>query len=162
MTDELVIDENNFYEYFRDCRNSKPERGDVIARYAAAAEFVDGHMKKDIIGLLTRTDKAAAATAVMRKLGCATQQDAVRVVKEICKDLASGMSAEEVEQKSYKYTLEVFYYTKKEYVPLDDPHWSIISINNLDDWLDREHGIKMSVKVVEGPPKEGTDDEQVR
>ena len=38
--------------------------------------------------------------------------------------------------KIYKYKMEVFYYTKREYVPVDDPHWTIISIANLDKFLD--------------------------
>lgn len=166
MTDELVIDESNFGEYFRDCRTNKPQRGDIIARYAAVAEFVDGRMKLDIIDLLTRTDKAVAATQVMRKLGCATQQEAVRICREICEDLANGMPPEEVERKVYRYTLEVFYYTKKEYVPVDDPHWSVISIDNLDEFLDMgDNKLRMTMKIVETkqePSKEGTDDEQVR
>ena len=52
MTEELIIDDNNFGQYFRDCRISRPERHDVMARYSAIAEFIDGQMKKDIIHLL--------------------------------------------------------------------------------------------------------------
>lgn len=146
---ELIIDEKNFAEYFRDCRISRPKRGDVIARYAAVAEFVDGRMKQDIIDLLQNKDKAVAATQVMRKLGCATQADAMRVCKEICQDLISGMSVQEVEQKSYKFTIEVFYYTKKEYIPIDDPHWSIIGIANLEEFLDKAgQRLKMTTKII--------------
>ena len=101
MSDELVIDETNFSQYFRDCRTSRPARGDVIARYTGSAEFIDGQMKRDIIDLLHNRDKAMAATQVMRKLGCATQADSIRICKEICKDLATGMSLKEVEQKVY-------------------------------------------------------------
>ena len=144
---DLVINESNFSEYFRDCRNSKPERGDVMARYVARAEFVDGHMKKDIIDLLQK-DKAIAATNVMRKLGHATQNDAVRVCKEICQDLVC-FSVEEVEKKIYKYTVEFFYYTKKEYVPID-PHWSLIGISNLDEFLDKANQkIKITSKIID-------------
>jgi hypothetical protein len=154
---ELVIDESNFTQYFRDCRISRPERGDIMARYCAKAEFVDGQMKKDIINLLLNMDKAIAATNVMRKLGCATQQDAVRICREVAEDLASGMTEEEVENKSYSYTLEVFYYTKKEYVPLDDPHWSIISIKNLDTFLDSNNErFTISAKIVEPETKDET------
>lgn len=146
MTEDLVIDETNFSQYFRDCRISRPEKGDVIARYCAIAEFVDGQMKKDIIDLLLNKDKAFAATQVMRKLGCANQKDAIRICREVAEDLANGMTPEEVEKKVYEYELEVFYYTKKEYVPLGDPHWSVISIANLDTFLDASNQ-KLTMKA---------------
>lgn len=150
MTNELVIDENNFTQYFKDCRIHRPERGDVMAKYTAIAEFVDGQMKKDIIDLLMNKDKALAATQVMRKLGCATEYDAIRVCKQVAEDLASGMSPEDVEKKPYEYQLETFYYTKKEYVPVDDPHWQVISIANLDSFLDKNNRVvSFKTKIVE-------------
>lgn len=162
MTDELVIDEKNFAEYFRDCRISRPERGDVIARYSAVAEFIDGQMKRDIIDLLHNRDKAFAATQVMRKLGCATQADSVRVCKEICQDLAAGMSLKEVEQKVYQYNIEVFYYTKKEYIPIDDPHWTVIGINNLDEFLDQANQrLKIRSKIIEKEKEPETETEAI-
>lgn len=150
MTEELHIDESNFNDYFRDCRISKPERGDVMACYTAVAEFVDGHMKRDIIDLLANKEKAVAATNVMRKLGCATQRDAYRVCREIAEDLDSGLTADEVEKKSYRYQFEMFFYTKKEYVPIDDPHWSIINIANLDSFLDsQKRKVTISSKIID-------------
>lgn len=163
---ELVIDENNFSQYFRDCRTARPERGDVLARWTGRAEFLDGHMKRDIIDLLHNKDKAFAATQVMRKLGGATQHDAIRVCKEICLDLAAGMSLKEVEEKVYEYDVEFFYYTKKEYIPIDDPHWTMIGINNLDEFLDQANQrLKIKSRIIEQerePETEATDDEQVR
>jgi hypothetical protein len=163
---ELVIDESNFSQYFRDCRIAKPERGDVMARYSARADFLDGQMKRDIIDLVHNRDKAFAATQVMRKLGCATQMDSVRICKEICKDLTSGMSLKEVEQKVYTYDIELFYYTKKEYIPIDDPHWTPIGIANLDEFLDQA-GTRLTIKskIIEKekePETEEIDDEQIR
>ena len=150
MSDELVIDENNFNQYFRDCRTSRPQRGDVMARYSAIAEFIDGRMKQDIIDLLMNNEKAYAATQVMKKLGCATEFDSIRICKEVAEDLSSGMTPEEVEKMVYEYNLESFYYTKKEYVPVDDPHWTIISIANLDTFLDKENRIvSFKTKIVE-------------
>lgn len=150
MSDELVIDENNFNQYFRDCRTSRPQRGDVMARYSAIAEFIDGRMKQDIIDLLMNNEKAYAATQVMKKLGCATEFDSIRICKEVAEDLSSGMTPEEVEKKVYEYNLESFYYTKKEYVPVDNPHWTIISIANLDTFLDKENRIvSFKTKIVE-------------
>ena len=147
---EIIIDESNFTQYFRDCRTSRPEKGDVIACWSGNAEFIDGQMKRDVIDLLLNKDKAIAATQVMRKLGGANQKDAVKVCKEIVVDLANGMSPEDVEKKVYDYNIELFYYTKREYIPLDDPHWSVIGINNLDEFLDAANQrIKMKTKIIE-------------
>lgn len=171
MTDDIIIDESNFTQYFRDCRISRPEKGDVMARYCAVAEFVDGQMKKDIIDLLMNKDKAFAATQVMRKLGCANQKDAIKICRQVAEDLASGMTPDEVEKKAYEYELEVFYYTKKDYVPLNDPHWSIISIANLDTFLDAANQkVTMKAKHIipegaavsyDAEPSEENDESQV-
>lgn len=155
MEKELIIDEKNFSQYFRDCRTSRPERGDVVACWSGRAEFIDGQMKKDIIDLLINKEKAFAATQVMRKLGGATQKDCIRVCKEIASDLANGMSEEEVEKKVYNYDIELFYYTKKEFIPLDDPHWSVIGLNNLDEFLDQANQkLKIKSKILENSEAE--------
>jgi len=149
MSEELIIDEKNFEQYFFDVRRFAPKRGQIMARFMAKADFIDGMMKKNIIDLLQK-DKALAAVQVMRKLGCATDQDAIKICKEVCEDLIAGMTDEEVENKVYRYTMESFYYTKKEYVPLDDPHWSLISVKNLDEFLDADKNkCKMTTKVVD-------------
>lgn len=163
MNDEIVIDEKNFSNYFRDCRMSRPERGDVIARYSAIAEFIDGQMKKDIINLLMNNEKAVAATAVMRKLGCSNEADSIRICREVAEDLASGMTPDQVETKIYKYKLESFYYTKKEYVPHNDPHWAIISIANLDTFLDKDNQVlTMKSKIIDcTEPIDGEDQDRI-
>jgi hypothetical protein len=123
-----------------------------MARYAAVAEFVDGRLKKDIVDLIFNKNRPEAATRVMRKLGCATELDSIRVCREIAQDLLSGMKPHEVEQKVYKYTIEVFYYTFKENVPVDDPHWSTISLNNLDEFLDAaENKLRIKSKIINEP-----------
>ena len=162
MNGEIVIDESNFSQHFRDCRMHRPERGDVMAKYTAIAEFVDGRMKRDVIDLLVNHEKAYAATQVMRKLGCATEFDAIRVCKEMAEDLASGMTPEEVEKKVYEYRMEAFYYTKKENVPVDDPHWTLIGIANLDSFLDRDSNkVSIQTKIVE-PKVEGPESEEAQ
>ena len=160
MSAEIVIDESNFTQHFRDCRTHRPERGDVMAKYTAVAEFVDGRMKQDIIDLLVNHEKAYAATQVMRKLGCATEFDSIRVCKEMAEDLASGMTPEEVERKVYEYRMEAFYYTKRENIPVDDPHWTVISIANLDSFLDKDNNkVTLRAKIVE-PQSEGQEREE--
>ena len=151
-TDELVIDNTNFDQHFHDARTHRPQRGQIIARYAAVAEFVNGRLKKDIVDLIYNKNRPEAATRVMRKLGCATDKDAIRVCREIAQDLVSGMTPHEVEEKVYKYTIEVFYYTLKENVPVDDPHWTAISLNNLDQFLDAaENKLRIKSKVISEP-----------
>lgn len=149
MNDELIIDDTNFSKYFRDVRMNKPEKGEVMARFTSMAELIEGRIKHDVIDLLcNKKNKTEAAMQVMRKLGSATEKDSIRVCKEICKDLASGLSLQEVEKKIYKYQLEMFYYTKKEYIPIDDPHWSVISLKNLDEFLDQAgQRVKMSATL---------------
>lgn len=138
MTQEIEINENNFNEYFFDTRLHKPQKDHVIAFFTAMAEFVDGMEKRNIINLLkTSTEKNEAIAQVMRRCCQTIEKDAYRIPKEMAKDLLDGMSDEEVAKKPYKYTFRSTYYTKKEYVPVDDPHWSIVNIKNLDEFLEK-------------------------
>jgi hypothetical protein len=129
MSDELVIDETNFSQYFKDIKNNKPEKDEILARYRAKAYLVDGVMKKDLMNLLMHND-SVSALKVMRKLGGAIEEDAFRVLKNMSNDLLNGVTPEEVEKKEYEYTYEAFYFTKPEYFPENDPHWTSISIKN--------------------------------
>lgn len=139
MNEELEINDQNFYDYFKDVRISTPEKGEVIAQYAATAEFVDGDEKKQIISLLTSTENKMEATAqVMRKLLFASELDSYRVPRQMAEDLVSGLSPDEVAEKPYKYVMEMFFYTKPENIPQDDPHWSMISVLNLGEFLDKK------------------------
>lgn len=138
---EIEIDEKNFSEYFKDVRNNAPSKGEVIAQYSAAAEFVDGNEKRQIISLVTSTENKMEATAqVMRKLLFASELDAYRIPRQIAEDLLSGLTEDEVASKPYKYTLEMFFYAQPENIPRDDPHWSVISVLNLDDFLAKKEG----------------------
>ena len=132
----LLIDEKNFSEYFRDISKNKPNKGDIIAVYRAKAFFTDGLMKKDIIDLMQKDGKVLSAIKVMQKLGGAVYIDAIRVLKELSNDLLV-MDPEEVEKKEYSFTVEFFYYTKKEFVPKNDPHWDILNICNLNEFLNK-------------------------
>ena len=138
-----IINEENFDRYFKDVRQNKPEKDDIIAKYSAIAEFVDGGEKRQIISLLMTTeDKMEATAQIMRKLLFASERDALKVPRIMAEDLISGMSTDEVAEKLYKYKVEIFYYTKKEHLPLDDPHWSSISIidmNEIDSKVKAKH-----------------------
>jgi hypothetical protein len=135
--DEPTITEENFFDYFKDVRKGEFEKGNIIAQYSAIAEFIDGGEKRQIISLLMDTENKMEATAqVMRKLLYASERDAYKVPRNMAEDLLSGMSIEDCAKKPYKYTLEMFFYARPENVPKNDPHWSIISIINTDQYDD--------------------------
>jgi hypothetical protein len=150
MTDEkeLVIDDTNFAQYFHDVRTNQPQRGQVMARYTAVADFVDGPLKRDLLELLLHHN-AMSAPKIMKKMGCAVDGDSYRIPLEMGRDLQAGMAVDLVARKCYRYTVEVFFYTKKEYVPVDDPHWSVISLNNLESFLDAaENRVTITTRKV--------------
>lgn len=133
--ENLEITEENFNDYFFDVRQHSPQKGQVIACFSATAYFEEGPEKRQMIQLVKDTKKAAAAGQVMRKLLFASEPDCWRVPREIAMDLLSGMNETEVEKKGYKYTVQMYYYTKPHYIPDNDPHWTAISLLNLDEFL---------------------------
>jgi hypothetical protein len=126
----LGVDEDLFTEQFFDVRRHKPQPGQVMARFTAVADFVGGRGKTDVIYLL-KIDKAFQAAQVMKKIHCAREPDCYRVLREMCEDL-QHMSEEEVENKPYRFILEAFFYTDRQYVPKDDPHWQMIDLIRWD------------------------------
>lgn len=150
MVKEVTIDGSNFHEYFFDVRKNGPKKDQILARFSAVAEFVEGKMKQDIIYLLsTMANGGGSAVKVMQKLGCATYEAAIDICIEVVQDLTSGhmrgMSVEaigeEVEKKVYPYHYEQFFYAQAACVPKDDLHWAIIQIDNLDEHLDKVEGV---------------------
>lgn len=165
--EEIEINDDNFSQYFKDVRNSAPERGEVMAQFSASAEFVDGNEKRQIISLLASTENKMEATAqVMRKLLFASELDSYRVPRMMADDMLSGMSEDEVAGKPYKYTMEMFFYTKPENIPKDDPHWSSISLLNLEEFaakkesaieakiLSEEESKKLNIEMKNGESSE--------
>ncbi len=132
--EEIVINENNFNEYFKDVRKNKFEKGQIMAKYSAIAELVDGGEKRQLISLLIDTENKMEATVqIMRKLLHSTEADSYKVLLEMSKDLMSGMSLDDVAKKPYEYNFEMFFYTNPENVPKDDPHWCAISIIDMSE-----------------------------
>ena len=127
---DLEINETNFEQYFFDIKKNKPQPGQVLAKYTAVAELVEGNLKSDIIDILMNKQYPQAAVQMMRKLAMSSEADSIRVLIEMCQDLLNGMSVEEVSNKPYKFVIEFFFYTKKEYIPNNDPHWSVIELIN--------------------------------
>lgn len=128
--EEIVIDGSNFEDHFFDVRKHGPKAGQVLAKFKAVAMFGNGPHKHDIISLL-KIDKAQQASMVMQKIHHAKEPDCYRLCREMCEDLMSGMSDNEVAQKEYEYILEAFYYTQRECVP-DDSRWETIQLLEFD------------------------------
>lgn len=128
---EIVIDNSNFKDFFFDVRRFKPKAGQIMAKFSAVAIFGAGPEKQDLIKVL-KMGKPTQAAMVMQKIHCAKVPDCYRVCREICEDLSAGMSEEDVLNKEYEFVLEAFYYTQKEYVPKNDPHWETIQLINVE------------------------------
>lgn len=137
--EELIIDENNFSEYFRDAFKFPPKEGDILVRYRAKADFINGEDKKDVVYQLSNSSFGArSAIQIIKKLGKTNEKEAVSVAKRICEDLYGGMKEEEVLAKPYSYLFEMMFFAKKEHIPADDEHWECITITNLDEYLKKK------------------------
>lgn len=137
MTDKVVtedgdvIDSSNFSSYFFDVRQHRPQKGQVMAKFTAVAEFVGKQAKQDIMYLMT-LDKAHQAAMVMQKIHGAKEPDCYRVCREIAEDILAGKGEQEIVDKPYEFVVEFFFYTKREYVPKNDPHWETLSLMTYD------------------------------
>ena len=129
--DGVVIDKSNFAEYFFDVRQHRPQPGQIMAKFTAVAEFVGEDAKKDIMYLMT-LDKAHQAAMVMRKIHGAKEPDCYRVCREIAEDMLYGKPEQEIVDRPYEFVVEFFFYTKREHVPKNDPHWETISLMTYD------------------------------
>jgi hypothetical protein len=90
-SDDLVIDDSNFESYFFDVRKHRPKPGQVMARFTAMADFVDGQMKRDVVYLLRECKGGAkGAQRVMRKLAGAVEGDSIRVLREMSRPCCCG------------------------------------------------------------------------
>ena len=151
--EELIITEDNFEEYFFDVRKHTWKSGQVMARYRAKAEFVNTSYKKNVIDLM-KLDKAIPAVQLMIKYHGATRLCAIQILKEMCQDMLNGMSEEEMLEKPYEMTIEYFFYTKKEYIPTDNPHWDCISVRGVGAMDSDDSDLVVSAKLVDADGNE--------
>ena len=139
-TDELIIDETNFDQYFFDARKNKPQHGQVLACFEAVAELMDGTLKQDRLNLLVASPKGGEfAPKLMQKITGASEEDSVKVAKEMTLDLLNGMDKASVLAKPYEFVCKMYYYTQKEYIPQNDRRWwstSFIDMRFLNDQQD--------------------------
>lgn len=131
--EELIIDESNFDQYFFDVRKHEFKKGQVIACYTSNAEIVEGLDKDRLINILLTPGAGLAAIQFMKKVFLAVEKDSIFVPIEILNDFKKGCSREYVSKKPYLFTMQMLFYTEEQYVPKNDPHWSIIEIigNNI-------------------------------
>lgn len=132
MKADPIIDDDNFSEYFKDVSSHKPERGECLAIFRSMAELVNGEIKQDVLQAVTTNmyGGQGAVQTLIKKCNM-SYKEALRVCKEICQDRLN-MSDDEVLEKPYKFLFEKQYYTKKEYVPKDSPHWEVVGLRNID------------------------------
>ena len=147
QTEDLVIDETNFDQYFFDVRKHKPQKGQVMAKYTAIATLEKCNEKENLIDLITKTDKVMPATQVMRKLLFASEEDSIKVLKEMAKDYIETKDREFVLNKPYKYKIEMFYYTDPKNIPQDDPHWSSVSLLNINEFVEKDENLTIKTKL---------------
>lgn len=122
------ISDEDFEKYFRPI-TEKPQEGEVMARWRACADFVDGCVKRNVIDLLLRNEKGGLLSRkILSKV--AKIVDEKKVLIEMSQDLLDGKSIDEVAQKPYPIVIQHFYWAKRENVP-DDPHWDIIEYKDL-------------------------------
>lgn len=107
-----------------DARRNKPKKGQVLARFRAIAEFVEGEVKRDVITALEK-GRIESACKILQKLCCALEYESYKVCRQISEDLLNGMSPQEIEYKPYEYIYEALYYANKEDVP-KEAGWSVI------------------------------------
>lgn len=152
----LVIDESNFNDYFFDVRTHGPKPGQVMASYTTMAELLDGMEKRQIMELLRTSDKMPVVVQIMKKALLAKDPDCYRVPREMAEDLLKAKNIENIAKKPYKYTMEMCFWVRPEYIPENDPHWACISILNLDDYLAKKDGITIESRIVEDGEKGGS------
>jgi hypothetical protein len=141
IDNDLIIDESNFSQYFRDASKFPPQKGDVLVCYRANADFVYGDLKKDVVDSLSNsTFGARTSIQIIKKLAKTNEKEAVLLTKKICEDLYGGMTEDEVLAKPYSYLFEMFFFTRKEHIPVDDKHWECMSITNLEEYLKKTGG----------------------
>ena len=105
----------------------------MLARYCAKAEFIDKFPKPAIVDLLVNNPKGAElAPKVLQNMCHMHEIDSINVAIAMAEDLVQGMSEQEVIQKPYPCTIEKWFWTQKDYIPKQDPHWNAIDIIHSD------------------------------
>lgn len=122
---------DEIYSKLFDAKRYKPKKGQVMVRYQAMADLIEGDLKTDVINLLQNNDQGANASIRMLQNNCyMNEKDAIMISKEISEDLLNGMSLQEVSSKPYRFKLEILYYTDKDTANQlsGNVHWTKIDL----------------------------------
>lgn len=127
MEDDIIIDEKNFDKYFRNTRNSKKQKSDIVVMFLSSAVFADGKLKEEIIYLLCHEfGSINKCLGKLFKFAYASHVEGMKICKSIINDFANGMTKEDIVRKEYHFFLQMFFYTKEKYVPKNDRRWTVI------------------------------------
>lgn len=132
----MIINDENFSQYFRDVTKNKKEEGDITVSYRSVMELPDCELKRDVIRLLSEVDGGAGmAVEALCRYAAAAKQDAIRLCTQISVDIMNGMGIEQVACKVYYYEVVLFFYVKSEYFPESwlkekNTAWAIVEDKN--------------------------------
>lgn len=154
MSEEVVINEDNFSEYFFDARTHKPQRGQCMAIYTAVAELVDGQLKRDVVYLLSSTPKVSESIQLLRKIALMNEEDAISICLDIARRLHEGQTSDVICEHPHEYKFEAGYYTNKEHIPTDDKHWAMVELTNLEEFIEETEEGTIKTKIVMNPTEE--------
>lgn len=133
-SEEPIINESNFEQYFFDVKKHGPKKGQIMARFCAKAEMMTSPEKDNLIQLLLTNPKGAEmGVNMLQHTFSAQEKDAIEVCKKIVKDLLEGKSKQVVLDTPYSFTIEKFFWTTEDCVPKNDPHWKAIKVTMLID-----------------------------
>jgi hypothetical protein len=128
----MNMNDENFEKLFFDVATNERKPGQIAVCYNNSVELLNCPFKDMIIETLQKGD-AGRAVNFLTKIGRATSLGAYQLCKEMTADLLQG-SVEAVQEKPYRYIIQLFFYTTLEHFPHDDPHWSFLSeIAPVDD-----------------------------
>lgn len=108
----------------------KPQLDDTLVRYRACADLIDCPEKKQVLELLcTKKNGYLTASKILERLIGMRNEAALKLMREMILDVKAGLTETEILEKPYRFVLEKLFWTKKEHVPENDPHWDKIEVS---------------------------------
>lgn len=127
MEEDIVIDDSNFHKYFRNTRNSKKQKNDIVVMFFTSAVFASGKLKEEVVDLLaTEFSSVNKCLGKLFKFAYAPHAEGMKICKSIIKDYIEGMSKDDIINKEYPFVLQMFFYTKEKYIPKNDRRWLVV------------------------------------
>lgn len=127
---DVEINESNFHEYFSDARTTKPKQGQILAKYVAVADFIEGDHKQHVIDLLKK-GRVTESVQVLTRIHGAKVPWCYKVLRDMCEDLLK-YSTPYVEKNPYEMVVEYLFWANPEHVPKNDQHWQTLNVIEYD------------------------------